>query len=105
MTTVASKARVAAAVAILDRGRLMVEGAVAELVGRSDRQALVVDALPEAELEELRAWLRARGRTLEAVEVPRSRLDRVFLSHVGRDAGRPGSGAGGSAPAGEGGAR
>jgi ABC-2 type transport system ATP-binding protein len=71
-------------VAILDRGKLLLEGAVAELVGRTDRQALVVDALPEGELAELRTWLAARGRTLETVEAPRTRLDRIFLDRVGR---------------------
>ncbi|MBL9201949.1 MAG: ABC transporter ATP-binding protein [Opitutaceae bacterium] len=70
-------------VAILDRGKLILEGAVAELVGRTDRQALVVEALPAAELAELRAWLAARGRKLEAVETPRTRLDRIFLDKVG----------------------
>lgn len=73
-------------VAILDRGRLMVEGAVRDLVGRADRQALVVETLPPEELAELRAWLAARGRTLESVETPRSRLDRVFLERVGKRA-------------------
>ncbi|PAW65815.1 MAG: ABC transporter ATP-binding protein [Opitutia bacterium Tous-C1TDCM] len=71
-------------VAMLDRGRLVLEGAVRDLVGRPDRQALVVDALPEAELAELKAWLAAKGRRLEAVETPRSRLDRVFLDRVQR---------------------
>ncbi len=71
-------------VAILDRGKLILEGAVAELIGRSDRQALVVEALPASELAELRAWLAARGRKLEAVETPRARLDRIFLDKVGR---------------------
>lgn len=74
-------------VAILDRGRLVLEGAVPELVGRSDRQALVVEALPPGELAELRAWLGARGRTLEAVEAPRARLDRVFLERVAQNDG------------------
>ena len=71
-------------VAILDRGRLILEGAVPDLVGRADRQALVVSALPPGELAELSAWLAARGRTLEAVETPRARLDRIFLQQVGR---------------------
>jgi ABC-2 type transport system ATP-binding protein len=70
-------------VAILDRGKLILEGAVRDLVGRRDRQALIVEALPESELAELRAWLAARGRSLEAVEVPRARLDRLFLERVG----------------------
>lgn len=71
-------------VAILDRGKLILEGAVQDLVGRADRQALIVDALPEDELRELRAWLASKGRTLEAVETPRTRLDRLFLERVGR---------------------
>lgn len=70
-------------VAILDRGKLILEGAVAQLVGRADRQSLVVETLPPGELAELRAWLAERGRTLEAVETPRTRLDRVFLEKVG----------------------
>jgi ABC-2 type transport system ATP-binding protein len=82
-------------VAILDRGRLILEGAVQELVGRSDRQALVVDALAEAELEELRTWLAARGKRLAGVETPRARLDRIFVERVGRPypAGEPEPGA------------
>jgi ABC-2 type transport system ATP-binding protein len=71
-------------VAILDRGKLILEGAVHELIGRTDRQALIVDALSESELVEMRAWLAARGRKLEAVETPRSRLDRLFIERVGR---------------------
>jgi ABC-2 type transport system ATP-binding protein len=71
-------------VAILDRGKLILEGAVQDLIGRADRQALVVEALPASELAELRAWLAARGRKIEAVETPRARLDRIFLERVGR---------------------
>ena len=71
-------------VAILDRGRLMLEGAVRDLVGRGDRQALVVEKLSAEELADLRGWLAARGRTIESIEAPRERLDRIFLSRVGR---------------------
>jgi len=71
-------------VAILDRGRLILEGAVPDLVGRADRQALVIETLPPAEMDELRAWLAARGRAIETVETPRTRLDRIFLERVGR---------------------
>lgn len=73
-------------VAILDRGRLMVEGAVRDLVGRTERQALVVENLSEGQLDELRAWLAARGRALESVEQPRARLDKIFLERVGQRA-------------------
>ncbi len=71
-------------IAILDRGKLILEGAVAELVGRRDRQALIVESLPPAELDELRAWLAARGRALESIEQPRARLDEIFLREVAR---------------------
>lgn len=73
-------------VAILDRGKLMVEGAVGDLIGRRDRQALIVEALPPAELAELREWLAARGHGMLSVEPPRARLDQLFLDHVGRTA-------------------
>jgi len=71
-------------IAILDRGRLILAGRVADLVGRRDRQALLVETMTDAELGDLRAWLAARGRTIEAVEQPRTRLDQLFLREVGR---------------------
>ena len=70
-------------VAILDRGRLLLEGAVSELVEPVGREALLADALPAAELAELRAWLAARGRKFETVAQPRARLDQIFLERVG----------------------
>jgi ABC-2 type transport system ATP-binding protein len=77
-------------VAILDRGQLILEGAVRDLVGRADRQALVVEKLSAGELADVRAWFAARGRTLESVEQPRERLDRVFLEHLRRSADQKG---------------
>ena len=71
-------------VAILDRGRLILEGAVCDLVGGAERQALIVEKLSPEELQELRGWLGLRGRTLEAVTAPRARLDQIFLERVGR---------------------
>ena len=71
-------------VAILDRGRLMIEGAVGELVGKRDRQALIVDPLSAADIEALKGWLAERGHSLNAVEQPRARLDQVFLDMVAR---------------------
>ncbi|MCX6951231.1 MAG: ABC transporter ATP-binding protein [Verrucomicrobia bacterium] len=79
-------------VAILDRGRLMLEGAVRDLVGRANQQALVVEKLSAEELGQLRAWLAARGRKLESVEQPRARLDQIFLDQVGRNGPKDGEG-------------
>ncbi|MCU0792996.1 MAG: ABC transporter ATP-binding protein [Opitutaceae bacterium] len=76
-------------VAILDRGKLIVEGSVNELVGQRDRQALIVDPLPAADIEALKGWLAERGHALNSVEQPRARLDQLFLSKVSRP-GRPG---------------
>jgi ABC-2 type transport system ATP-binding protein len=71
-------------VAILDRGRLILTGTVDEVAGLGRRQSLLVDGLPAAELEELRAWLAARGHALESVQAARGRLDQVFLARTGR---------------------
>ncbi|MET0263420.1 MAG: ABC transporter ATP-binding protein [Rariglobus sp.] len=71
-------------VAILDHGKLILEGDVDELVGLRGRQSLIVDSLPAADLEELRGWLASRGHKLNAVEQPRTRLDQLFLSKVSR---------------------
>ena len=78
-------------VAILDRGKLMVEDTVRNLVGRRGRQALVVEEMSPGELTELRAWLAARGRKIEAVETAHRRLDEIFLEHVGRRDETPGA--------------
>lgn len=82
-------------VAILDHGKLMVEGSLLELVGQRDRQALIVDPLPAAEIEALREWLTSRGHVLNAIEQPRARLDQLFLSKISRTGhlgGNPGVG-------------
>lgn len=78
-------------IAILDRGRLVLEGRVEELVGARDRRSLVVENFPAAAEEELRTWLASRGGNLIAIENPRTSLDRVFLEHIDRTA----SGSGG----------
>jgi ABC-2 type transport system ATP-binding protein len=72
-------------IAILDRGRLVLSGAVADLVGEPGRQALVVEGLPGDAGAELRAWLAGRGARLVAIEQPKTTLDKVFLRHVARE--------------------
>lgn len=74
-------------IAILDRGRLLLEQSVAEMVGPGAAQALIVDALPAADVAALREWLASRGHRLRSIEEPRPRLDRVFLEQV--KGGRP----------------
>ena len=71
-------------VAILDRGRLVAEGRVADLAGAQGRLSFETDALPPEEIAALRAWLESRGRKLEAVVPARRRLEEVFRAHVGR---------------------
>jgi ABC-2 type transport system ATP-binding protein len=70
-------------VALLDRGRIVVQGRVDELTRRCGRMALLVDPLPDAILGELGRWLQARGASLHGVETPRTGLDRVFMEAVG----------------------
>jgi ABC-2 type transport system ATP-binding protein len=71
-------------IAILDHGKLILEGEVNNLIGQRDQQALVTDKLPPEELEEFKQWLTARGRHLVAVEQPKTRLDQLFLEKVSK---------------------
>lgn len=72
-------------VAILDRGRLVAEGAVSELAGGADGAAFATDGLSVAEKAELHAWFAARGRKVTEIAPPRVRLDRVFLDRVAKN--------------------
>jgi len=69
-------------IAILNRGRLVLEGAVEELVTDRARDSVVVEGLAEGARGELAGWLAARGARLLAVEKPRTTLDRVFREQV-----------------------
>jgi ABC-2 type transport system ATP-binding protein len=72
-------------VAILQRGRLLVEGRVSDLIRNgSGLPALRIASLSSTDREELDRWLALRGHPPSAVESPRARLDAVFLEHVGR---------------------
>ena len=69
-------------IAILDRGRLVLEGRVEDLVTEHERDAVIVRGLRGDSVDEMRAWLAARGATLVAVEKPRTTLDRIFRDRV-----------------------
>jgi ABC-2 type transport system ATP-binding protein len=69
--------------AILDRGRLVWEGAVSGPADASGPQTLTVDPLTPDLLAELGAWLAARGSRLRTVEPARSRLAEVMLLRTG----------------------
>jgi ABC-2 type transport system ATP-binding protein len=69
-------------VAILNKGRLVLEGRVDDLVTAHGRESLVVEGLPPGAHAELRTWLETRGARLVAMESTRTTLDRVFLEQV-----------------------
>lgn len=69
-------------VAILDRGRLLVEGRVCDLTHRNAAPTLRIASLPHAHRTELDGWLASRGHPLSTAADSRQRLDHVFLEHV-----------------------
>lgn len=71
-------------IAILDRGRVILEGAVAELLGKCGpgTHTVATNELQPAEFLELQKWLAARGSRLEPSEPIRTRLDRLYSDHV-----------------------
>ncbi len=75
-------------VALLDRGRLILEGRVVELARSCEQTVLRVDRLPAAALDELRVWLEARGARLQGAEADRLDLERAFLAAVQGDGAR-----------------
>lgn len=79
-------------IAILNRGRLVLQGVVSERVDRPPREIVAVDALPAAEQADLRAWLAARGRKTEALEHGHSSLARVFHEQVNGHTAPPAAG-------------
>jgi ABC-2 type transport system ATP-binding protein len=72
-------------IAILDRGRMVLAGAVPDLVGEKSRQAIIVEGLSGDAGKRLEAWLGSEGARLVAIEQPRSTLDKVFLKYVHRE--------------------
>ncbi|WP_309400171.1 ABC transporter ATP-binding protein [Cerasicoccus maritimus] len=69
-------------VAIMSRGKLVLEGGVDELLEKEDERSLIVgDYNPEAQ-KEIEAVLEKYGAQLRKVEAPRISLDRLFLQHT-----------------------
>ena len=68
-------------VAILHRGKLIFESAVADL-GDADLETLEVRGLSSGTRDELRLWLEARGAELVRVEKSRPGLDQIYLERV-----------------------
>ncbi len=71
-------------IAILNRGKLILEGELRDLVSKKDLRSVVVQDYREEYNDELAGWLQARESRLVSVEQPQYSLDRVFLEHVGR---------------------
>lgn len=69
-------------IAILNRGRLVLEGRVEDLVTDRGRDSVIVQNLSSEAAEQLRSWLAERGATLVAMEKPRTTLDRIFREQV-----------------------
>ena len=66
-------------VALLHRGRLLLDGDVRALVGEDEQEAWVVDRLPASDRQALHEWLASRGCRVHRTEPPPRRLDHVFL--------------------------
>lgn len=65
-------------VVLLERGRVMMEARVSDLIAQSERHHLLVDALSASQQVELQHWLAERGARLHAVKLPHAELDRLF---------------------------
>jgi len=69
-------------VAILDRGRLLVEGRVSDLTHRTSAPDLSIDLLGPAEREELDRWLAVRGYSPSRAGNQRVRFDHIFREQL-----------------------
>ncbi len=69
-------------VAILNRGKLILEGEVNDLVSRKGQRSMVIEGLSDEAAAEATRLLEQRGARVVGVEQPQSSLDRVFLEHV-----------------------
>lgn len=72
-------------VAIMNKGRLVLEGEVDELLTQEDLRALQVRNFPATAEAEIRAVLEKYGASLERIEPPRISLDQLFLEETRKD--------------------
>lgn len=71
-------------VAILNRGKLILEGEVNDLVSRKGQKAMIIENLSDEAAAAAGQALSGKGARLVGIEQPQSSLDRVFLDHVGQ---------------------
>jgi ABC-2 type transport system ATP-binding protein len=76
-------AEICDAVAILDRGRVVFAGPLADFEDADRDRFEIAGALGDLDLEELRAWLAARGAALAGVRARTAGLERIYLERVG----------------------
>lgn len=69
-------------VAIMDRGKLVLEGGIDAVLARPGRTHLEVENLSPEARAAVEAALRAHGATLKGVSHPRDSLDRIFLERM-----------------------
>lgn len=69
-------------VGIMNRGKLVLEGQVDDLLEKRDMRSLVVEHFPKSAEAEIKAILEKHGAKLVNVEAPRISLDRLFLQHT-----------------------
>ncbi|MEM8549988.1 MAG: ABC transporter ATP-binding protein, partial [Verrucomicrobiota bacterium] len=72
-------------VAIMNQGKVVLQGNVDELLSKPGQQTLVVSSLPEAAQSEVKALLEKHGSSLVEVGSPRISLDELFLQHTHAD--------------------
>jgi len=69
-------------VAIMNRGKLVLEGPVDELLEQRNQRSIVVENLPANAEAAIRKVLAEHGAELISVGAPRISLDRLFLQHT-----------------------
>lgn len=69
-------------VAILNRGQVILEGAVDELLQARNRRMAVFEGLPADKETALEAWLRDNGAGSVSIENPRTTLDQIFVEKI-----------------------